>query len=136
VIQAVMTTDYKMSKEQINFKVLFRSPKYPAIVISEDGLFSAYNIKQLGTLCVLSETFDEDYEIKVIDSSGQEFIYFQEHTSLMPGILNKNWTKKQIIELYNNSVNANETNIKYPLKSLSNKKLSRIIGEICELLKS
>jgi hypothetical protein len=131
-----MTIDSKMSKEQINFKVLLRSPKYPAIVISEDGIFSAYNIKQLGTLCVLSETFDEDDKIKVVDSSGQEFIYFQEHTALMPGILNIKWTKKQIIALYNNSANANDTNIKYSLKSLSNKKLSRIIGEICELLKS
>jgi hypothetical protein len=130
-----MTKNYKESKEQINFKVLLRSPKYPAIVISEDGLFSAYNIKQLGTLCVLSETFDEDDKIRVIDSSGCEFVYFQEHKAIMPGILNKKWTKKQIIELFNNSMNANETNIKYPLKSLSSKKLSRIIGEICELLK-
>ena len=130
-----MTKDYKESKEQINFKVLLRSPKYPAIVISEDGLFSAYNIKQLGTLCVLSETFDEDDKIRVIDSSGCEFVYFQEHKAIMPGVLNKKWTKKQIIELFNNSMNANETKIKYPLKSLSNKKLSRIIGEICELLK-
>jgi hypothetical protein len=48
-----MTIDYKMSKEQINFKVLLRSPKYPTMVISEDDLFSAYNIKQLG-LCVFS----------------------------------------------------------------------------------
>ena len=98
-----MTKDYKESKEQINFKVLLRSPQYPAIVISEDGLFSAYNIKQLGTLCVLSETFDEDDKIRVIDSSGCEFVYFQEHKAIMPGILNKKWTKKQIIELYNNS---------------------------------
>lgn len=130
-----MTKDYKESKEQINFKVLLRSPKYPAIVISEDGLFSAYNIKQLGTLCVLSETFDEEDKIRVIDSSGCEFVYFQEHKAIMPGILNKKWTKKQIIELFNNSMNANETNITYSLKSLSNKKFSRIIGEICELLK-
>jgi len=130
-----MTKDYKESKEQINFKVLLRSPKYPAIVISEDDLFSAYNIKQLGTLCVFSETFDEDDKIRVIDSSGCEFVYFQEHKAIMPGVLNKKWTKKQIIELFNNSMNANETKIKYPLKSLSNKKLSRIIGEICELLK-
>ena len=130
-----MTKDYKKSKEQINFKVLLRSPKYPAIVISEDDLFSAYNIKQLGTLCVLSETFDEDDKIRVIDSSGCEFVYFQEHKAIMPGILNKKWTKKQIIELYNNSQNAKENNSNYPIKSLSSKKLSRIIGEICELLK-
>jgi hypothetical protein len=69
-----MTIDYKMSKEQINFKVLLRSPKYPAIVISEDGLFSAYNIKQLGTLCVLSETFDENDKIKVSYASSMLFI--------------------------------------------------------------
>jgi len=128
-----MRKDFKKSKEQINFKVLLRSPKYPAIVISEDGLFSVYNINQLGTLCVLSETFDENDKIRVIDSSGCEFIYFQEHKAIMPGILNKKWTKKQIIELFNNNANANE--IKYSLKSLSNKKLSRIIGEVCELLK-
>ena len=125
-----------MSKEQISFKVLLRSPEYPAIVISEDGLSSAYNIKQLGTLCVLSETLDEDDKIKVVDSSGCEFIYFQEHKAIIPSILNKKWTKKQIIELFNNSTNANENKIKYPLKSLSNKKLSQIIDEICELLRN
>jgi hypothetical protein len=54
----------------------------------------------------------------------------------MPGILNRKWTKKQIIELYNNSAEAEESNIKYPMKSISNKKVSRIVGEICELLKS
>ena len=125
-----------MGNEQINFKVLLRSPKYPVIVIADDGLYSAYNIKQLETLCVFSEPLDDDDELKVVDSSGAEFIYFSEHTALIPGILNKRWTKKQIIELYNSSVNAEETNIQYPLKSISSKKLSRIIGEICELLRS
>jgi len=124
-----------MANEQINFKVLLRSPKYPVIVIADDGLYSAYYIEQLGTLCVFSEPFDDDDELKVVDSSGAEFIYFSEHTSLMPGILNRRWTKNQIIELYNTSVNAEETNIKYPQKSISSKKLSRIIGEICELLR-
>ena len=124
-----------MANEQINFKVLLRSPKYPVIVIADDGLYSAYDIEQLGALCVISEPFDDDVELKIVDSSGAEFIYFSEHTALMPGILNKRWMKKQIIELYNTSVNAEETNIKYPLKSLSSKKLSRIIGEICDLLR-
>ena len=125
-----------MLKEQINFKVLLRSPRYPVIVISDDGLFPAYDIKQLGTLCVISESLDDDYELKVVDSTGSEFKFFPEQTTLIPGFLNKRWTKKQLIELYNTSVNAEETNIQYPLKSISSKKLSRIIGEICELLRS
>ncbi len=125
-----------MANEQINFKVLLRSPKYPVIVIADDGLYSAYNIEHLGALCVFSEPFDDDDELKVVDSSRAEFIYFSEHTVLMPGILNRRWTKKKLIELYNTSVSAEETNIQYPLKSISSKKLSRIIGEICELLRS
>ena len=125
-----------MANEQINFKVLLRSPKYPVIVIADDGLYSAYDIEQLGALCVISEPFDDDVELKIVDSSGAEFIYFSEHTALMPGIPNKKWTKKQLLELYNSSVNAEETNIQYLPKSISSKKLSRIIGEICELLRS
>ncbi|MBL7177191.1 MAG: hypothetical protein ISS66_15310 [Desulfobacteraceae bacterium] len=125
-----------MTKEQITFNVLFRSPKYPVIVITDDGLASAYNIQQLGTLCVLSEPFDDDDNIKVIDSNGEEFIYYPEHTSLIPAIINRKWTKKRIIELYNNSTHATESGEEYPLKSLSSKRLSRIIGDICELLKS
>ena len=125
-----------MANEQINFKILLRPPKYPVIVIADDGLYSAYSIKQLGTLCVISEPLDDDDELKIVDSSGSEFIYFPEHTALMPGILNKRWTKKQLIELYNSSVNAEENDITYSQKSISNKKLSQIIGEICELLKS
>ena len=124
-----------MSKEQINFRILLRSPKYPVIVVTEEGLYSAYNIKQLAALCVLSEPIDDDFEITVIDSSGDDFKYFQEHTALMPGFLNKKWTKKQIIELYNKSLYAGEKGTEYSLKSISNKRVSRIVGDICELLK-
>ena len=125
-----------MSNEDINFRILLRSPKYPVIIVTKEGLYSAYNIKQLGTLCVFSEPIDDNFEVIVVDSSGAEFKYFAEHTAIMPGILNKKWTKKQIIELYNNSVEAKESNIEYPMKSISSKKVSRIIGEICDLLKS
>ncbi len=112
-----MRIDYiNDKKKQITFKVLLRSPKYPVIVITDDGLASAYNIEQLGTLCVLSEPFDDDDDIKVIDSKGEAFLYFPEHTSLLPGIINRKWTKKQIIELYNNSTQATESGEEYPLK--------------------
>ena len=55
-------------------------------------------------------------------------------TALMPGIARKRWTKKKIIDLFNNSDEAKEGNIQYPMKSLSNKRLDIIITEICGLL--
>lgn len=124
----------KMSEDQIRFNILFRRPKYPVIVISSDELNSAYDIDQLAAHCLLSESFDNELFVKVIDSTGEEFWYSPEHFALSPGMAFKKWTKKRIIELYNNSPNAKDNKNSYPIKSLSNKKLSRIISDICELL--
>lgn len=104
------------------------------IVISSDELNSAYDIDQLAAHCLLSESFDNELFVKVIDSTGEEFWYSPEHFALSPGMAFKKWTKKRIIELYNNSPNAKDNKNSYPIKSLSNKKLSRIISDICELL--
>lgn len=123
-----------MSEDQIRFNILFRKPKYPVIVISSDDLNSAYDIDQLAAHCILSEPFDNEIFVKVIDSTGEEFWYSPEHFTLSPGMAFKRWTKKRIIELYNNSPNAKENNNSYPIQSLSNKRLSRIISDICELL--
>ena len=123
-----------MDQEQIEFRVLFRNPKYPLIIISEDKLSSASNIKQLAVKCVASKLTKDEKVIIAIDSTGEEFWYSPEKFVISPGFSFKKWTKNKIIALYNDSSNAKASNEKYPLKSLSNKKLSRIIGEICKLL--
>jgi hypothetical protein len=123
-----------MNDDQINFRILFRSPKYPVIVIDDDGLWSASNIEELGTICVMSKPGDDDGKLKVIDTTGEEFWYMPEQYALAPGFSFRKWTKKQIIELFNTSETAKEENIHYPLKSLSNKKLSKIVTDICVLL--
>jgi hypothetical protein len=124
----------KMSEDQIRFNILFRRPKYPVIVISSDELSSAYDIDQLAAHCFFSEPLDNEIFVKVIDSTGEEFWYSPEHVTLSPGMAFKRWTKKRIIELYNNSPKTKENNSSYPIKSLSSKKLSRIISDICDLL--
>ena len=124
----------KMSEDQIRFNILFRRPKYPVIVISSDALNSAYNIDQLAAHCIVCKPSDSETLVKVIDSTGEEFWYSPEHFALTPGMAFKRWTKKQIIELYNNSPNAKESNNSYPIKSISSRKLSRIISDICDLL--
>jgi hypothetical protein len=124
----------KMGEDQIRFNILFRRPKYPVIIISSDGLNSAYDIDQLAAHCILSEPFDNEFFVEIIDSTGEEFWYSPEHFTLSPGMAIKRWTKKRVIELYNNSPNATYNKNSYPIKSLSNKRLSRIISDICELL--
>ena len=123
-----------MKNEKVTFRILLRSPKYPVIVIAEDDIYSAFGIKELGAICYISEPTDDDSYIRIIDNSGEEFLYMPEQVALVPGIARKKWTKNEIIELFNHSETAKEKNFHYPPKSLSNKRLSAIVTDICKLL--
>jgi hypothetical protein len=125
-----------MKEQEVEFRVLFRNPKYPVIIISQDKLLTGYDIDTLAiALLSVPPPYEKDY-VKVIDFTGEEFWFYPDKIYLTPGFFSKKWTKKRVIELYNNSSNAKESESNYPLKSLSSKKFSRIIGEICELLSS
>lgn len=86
-----------MAKEQIEFNVLFRNPVYPVIVISEDRLTVATNIKELAESCIASKIPEGETVIKAIDSSAEEFWYSPDNFAIAPGFAFKKWTKKQII---------------------------------------
>ena len=123
-----------MKDEQEYFRVLLRGPKYPAIVIDADDILPVYNLKELGTACYFSIPAKGSAIVSVVDVTGEEFMYMPDKTALMPGISRKKWTKKRIIDLFNNCETAKEGNMRYPSKSLSNKRLDVIISEICDLL--
>ena len=86
-----------MKNEKVTFRILLRSPKYPVIVIAEDDIYSAFGIKELGAICYISEPTDDDSYIRIIDNSGEEFLYMPEQVALVPGIARKKWTKNEII---------------------------------------
>lgn len=132
----MITEEFTMSPDQIEFKVLFRSPVYPVIVISDDRLMAASNIEELGESCIAARLKKGEKVVRAIDTSAEEFWYSPDNYAISPGFAFKRWTKKQIVELYNSSSNAMNAEKEYSEKSLSNKRLARIIGDICELLKS
>ena len=74
--------------------------------------------------------------IQVVDSTGSEFWYSPENYVLSPGFAFKKWTKKKIIETFNSYENTKDTMQQYSMKSLSSKRLEKVIRDICEILKS
>lgn len=120
--------------EEIQFKILFRKPICPLIVISKDHLEAAFNIHELAVHCVSAIPEKDNKFVRAIDLSGEEFWYYPNNWTITPGFHFKKWTKKKIIELYNGILEDSDK--KYSTKSLSNKKLTRIISDICELLRS
>lgn len=122
-----------MSDQQ--FIIAIREPVYPLIVISAEGLYSAFNIEELAFYCVNGILLDGDKYIKAIDSRGEEFWYVPEQFTIAPSFFGKKWPKKKIIELYNNSIHEQDEFEQYSLKSLSAKKVEKIVADICKILK-
>ena len=125
-----------MEKEQVELNILFRNPRYPVIIISRDRLLSGGS-RKTAALYLLNSTLQEGKKyISVIDSSGEEFWYRPDLAILSPGFTFKKWTKRRIIDLFNESLNSRKMKATYPVKSLSKKKLSEVIRDICGLIKS
>jgi hypothetical protein len=120
--------------KDIEIKVVFRGPKYPAIVISGDRLYSATHPKVLASYLISSSPLENEHRIKIIDTTGEEFWYQPDDQVLSPVFPNTKWTKRRVIDLYNQSRNSAESGISYSTKSLSSKRLSSIISDICELI--
>lgn len=112
---------------------MFRSPKYPVLLLASGKTYSAFNLEQLAEICV-SIKLNDNTKVQVIDSKGSEFWYMPEKFILSPGFVFKKWSKKQLIETFNNSLNIRESQQEYSMKSLSSKKVERIIGDLCRIL--
>lgn len=122
--------------EEVEFRIMFRRPEYPVLIVSSRKLYSAFNLKQLAEICVSLTLEGSENKPRVVDSTGSEFWYLPEEYTLSPGFVTKKWTKIKLIETFNNSSNSRESNQEYSMKSLSSKKLEKVIGDICRILNS
>ncbi|AJQ93367.1 hypothetical Protein YC6258_01319 [Gynuella sunshinyii YC6258] len=68
---------------------------------------------------------------QVIDATAEGWSFYPEHNVITSFTIDKKWTKSKIIDFYNNSLKNFDGIELYTVKSLSNKKLSTIIEEIC-----
>ncbi len=117
----------------VDFGVLFREPIFPVGGVVDDRLFSALDLKTLASILVhFIPSSDKDI-VKLVDATGEEFWYSGAQYVLSPGFLGKRWTKRQIIDLYNSHVG---NDLRYSVRSLSNKRLSVIVAEISDLIRS
>ena len=49
-----------MNDDNVHFRILFRSPQYPVIVIEKHDIWPAHNIQELGVVCYNSEPFENE----------------------------------------------------------------------------
>ena len=120
---------------EIVFSIILRQPIFPVIVVSADRLYSAFTVKQLARSCVCSIPIGDTEVVQVVDSRGEEFSYCPEKCSMIPAFFTERWTKKRLIEAFNSSTNAECLEQEYSMKSLPNKRLDKVVSDICVLLR-
>ena len=120
-----------MSRTDIG--IFSRTPKFPVVGFADKVLFSALELSGLASILVRFEPSSGKDKIQVVDVTGEEFWYSRTQYVLAPGFTIRRWTKRQIIDLYNSNVGSDRT---YAIRSLSNKRLSEIVNEIANLIRS
>jgi hypothetical protein len=114
--------------------VMFHWPKLPVIVTGPRGLAAALDRKKLIAVLGAQTPTDAKFEVKVIDTTGREFWYDTMQKILAPGFAVKVWTKRQLVQLYNDD--SGVALGPYQPGSLPNRRLDRIVQEIANLLMS
>ncbi|WP_018402891.1 hypothetical protein [Marinobacter gelidimuriae] len=110
---------------------LFRKPKYPVLIETDERVMGARSGERIGRLCNQS-SFDAKESYIVIDSSGEGWSFFPAHEVISPLTTQKRWTKAKIIELFNASLAGTGNDAHYEPGSLSSRRLEQIVREIVE----
>ncbi len=120
-------------KETPTLQYFFRKPRFPVLVSIEGDLICGKSPNTLSRRLLKSE-YVREKSYNAIDIKGEGWGFYPEHWLITPLSLKKRWTKLEIIKLYNSRKNKKNEDIIYSEKSLSTKRLDRIIADIVEIL--
>ena len=86
----------------MKLQYFFRRPEFPVLIINENGIFVAKSAKFLLKIIDKHEFSRHDY-YNLIDCSNEGWAFYPKQYVISPLVMKKHWTKKEIIQLYNNS---------------------------------
>ena len=123
---------YPMSDGKRTLGVLFRAPRFPLIVFGPARVGAARSLAGLAKVLATFPPSRPGADVEIVDPTGEEFWFDAEHSVLSPGFTISRWTKKQIIDAYNNSPEGHRLPCR--ATSLSGRKLADVVTEVCGLI--
>ena len=110
-----------------------RQPKFPVICDVAGHLIAAltprtFHDQLAQTAIPLKQRF------RMVDASGQGWVLDTEHMMILPSFRPHHWRKLDVIRMFNNSRDARDLGEVYSERSLSNKRIDRIVTDIARLI--
>ena len=111
---------------------LFRKPKFPIICIINDVLVTAKT--EVGFQRRINQIdLAPDAHYNLVDSTGEGWEFYTNQMYITPALRRK-WSKKRLIQVYNDSQNCQRIGLTYSEKSLSGKRFDKIFAGIVDLV--
>lgn len=116
-----------------SLQYIFRQPRFPMIG-SIEGYFIAAKTAKDFIEQLQRVPFQKKGLYNIADRNGEGWRFSVEHMTISPLTLKKRWTKKEIIALFNQRKNKDVGQQElYSEKSISNKRLDRIVADLVRL---
>jgi len=117
----------------MELQYLFRKPIFPMVTNIEGRFIGAKTSKDLSRKLTKIQ-FYQDKSYDMVDFSGEGWSLYAPKMVITPLTLKKRWTKREIIILFNERENSElAEGKKYSEKSLSAKRLDKIISDLVEM---
>lgn len=117
----------------MELQFLFRQPIFP-IVANIEGLFVGAKTPKALASQLARIPFENEKFYDMVDSRGEGWSLYTPKMLISPLTIKKRWTKREIIELFNERENWELADGKmYSERSLSAKRLDKIIFDLVDL---
>jgi hypothetical protein len=111
---------------------LFRLPKFPIICVIDDWLVTASS-EVIFERRIANVALTPNTSYNIVDSTGEDWEFYSGQMYIVP-MTRRKWSKKRIIQTYNQSRNCVQTGVTYSEKSLSSKRFEVVFGDIVALI--
>lgn len=112
---------------------LFRKPKYP-VICDIDGYVIAAKSEKSFVKGLSGVNHDSEKTYNLLDTTAEGWAFVPKHMLVSPLTFKKQWTKKELISMFNSRKNLSSETAQYCEKTLSSKRFERIFADIVELL--
>jgi len=117
----------------MELRYFFRKPTFPMVGNIEGYFISAKNAKELSSKLAEIQ-LNKDGSYNLVDFTGEGWILYTAKMIISPLTIKKRWTKLEIIKLFNERKNTELVEgKKYSEKSLSAKRLGKIISDLVDM---
>jgi hypothetical protein len=107
---------------------VFRRPRFPIICKVGAELVCGDTIQQFERRLKKFDLSNEE-TFPLVETSGEGWVLAPKFSAIAPLTLDKRWSKKRVVEMFNASANVERAGLQYPYRSLGSRTIEVVVRD-------